>query len=145
MASIAQLRHRVHLCSQKDVVVEGTLRLNREGVLSMWAMIEAKASSAFAPTGAVVNDQRNKRTHIITTRYHRDLDISVMAWIYEARLKSAPRWFKVLKVTQSEQGGSEFFKFDCRIVESAADIVEPAPEKDHHNSPVLGLPPGVKL
>ena len=145
MASIAQLRHRVHLCSQKDVVVEGTLRLNREGVLSMWAMIEAKASSAFATTGAAVNDQRNKRTHIITTRYHRDLDISVMAWIYEARLKSAPRWFKVLKVTQSEQGGSEFFKFDCRIIESAADIVEPAPEKDHHHSPVLGLPPGVKL
>lgn len=145
MTSIAQLRHRVHLCSQKDVVVEGTLRLNREGVLSMWAMVEAKAASAFAPTGAVVNDQRNKRTHIITTRYHRDLDVSVMAWIYEARLKSAPRWFKVLKVTQSEQGGSEFFKFECRIVESAADIVEPVPEKDQHPSLVMGLPPGVKL
>lgn len=145
MPSIAQLRHRVHLCSQKDVVVDNTLKLNREGVLSMWAMIEAKAASAFAPTGAVVNEERNKRTHIIWTRYHRDIDVSIMAWIYEARLKSAPRWFKVLKVTSTEEGGSEYFKFECRLVESTADIVEPVPEKANTNAPVLGLPPGVKL
>lgn len=145
MTGIADLRHRVHLCSQKDVVVGTDLKLAREGVLSMWAAIEARAASTFSPTGASMGEPRNKRSHVITTRYHRDLDISVLAWLYEERLKSAPRWFKIIKVAVTEGKGSQFFKFDCRLVESTADIVEPVHESAAATGPVWGLPEGVKL
>lgn len=142
---IANLRHRVHLCSQKDVVIDGTLKLAREGVLSMWASIEAKAAQMFSPRGAAMLESRNKRTHIIMTRYHRDLDISALAWLYEARLKSAPRWFKILNVSVTEGKGNQYFKFECRLVESAADIAEPVAEGSTATGAAWGLPDGVKL
>lgn len=142
---ISDLRHRVHLCSQKDVVVDGTLKLNREGVLTMWASVEARTAQAFSPHGAAMNEPRNARTHVIMTRYHRDIDVSALAWLYEARLKSAPRWFKILKVSVTEGRGSQMFKFECRLVESKADIVEPATEKPAAAGPAWGLPEGVKL
>lgn len=142
--SIAALRHRVHLCSQQDVVIDGMLKLSREGVLSMWASIEAKAAQTFSPHGAAMGEPRTKRTHIVMTRYHPDLDISAMAWIYEARLKSAPRWFKVLKVTSTEAKGSPFFKFECRLIESKADLIEPTAEAAGP-SVAMPLPQGVQL
>lgn len=146
MGGIAKLRHRVHLCSQKDVILEGTMRLRREGVMSMWAAIEEKQASAFSPHGAAMNEPRNRRTHIIKTRYHRDIDVTVMAWLYEARLKSAPRWFKILKVSVTEDKGTQYFKFDCRLVESTAEAVEPvAPAPGGQPGVIWGLPEGVKL
>lgn len=142
--NIAQLRHRVHLCSQHDVVIDGTLKLNREGVLSMWASIEAKASNAFSPNGAAFREKKDQRTHVIVTRYHRDLDISIMAWIYEARLKSAPRWFRVIRSDVTEGKGSQFFKFDCVLIESKADIPEPSAERPVDKI-AMPLPEGIKL
>lgn len=144
--NLANLRHRVHLCSQKDVVIDGDMRLNREGVLTMWAEIVAKSASAFTANGASVGDEKKLRTHVITTRYHRDFDVSNMAWIYEERRKSAPRWFKVIRVNQTEKSGSEFFMFDCRLIERAADLVEPAsPAPNRPAGPAMSLPDGVKL
>lgn len=144
MTSIAKLRHRVHLCSQKDVVQDGMLLLNREGVMSMWASIEEKAASTFSPHGAAMLDAANKRTHLVMTRYHRDVDVTALAWLYEARLKSAPRWFKILKVAVTEGKGNQFFKFECRLVEAVAEV-EPVAEKPKATGPVWGLPEGVKL
>lgn len=147
--SIASLRHRVKMCSQKDVVNDdGFLILNREGVLDMWASIEAKAASTFTGQGATTKSSRGKRTHKITTRYHRDLHVSNLAWLYEERRISAPRWFKILKVVQSETKGSEYFIFDCQLVERGDDLTSPHVEVEeplNQLSPAFGLPDGVVL
>lgn len=141
--TIASMRHRVILCSQQDVVTAGgDLSLNRNDVAEMWANIVAKAASTFSPQGAAMEDPRNRRTHIITVRQRSDLNISVMAWVYEARLSSPPRWFKVLRVNQTEGYGSAMFDLECRLIERGDDIAEP----DHASSgPVVALPHGVAL
>lgn len=144
MAGIAALRHRVHLCSQKDVVEDGTLRLNREGVISMWASIEEKSAQTFSVRGAAMSEPPDKRTHVVKTRYHRDIDVSALAWLYEARLKSAPRWFKIIKVSVTEGKGSQYFKFDCRLTDNVATVA-PVAEKSAASAVVWGLPEGVKL
>ena len=142
MSNIAKMRHRVHLCSQKDVVEDGTLKLNRKGVLSMWAAIEAKSGSTFSTTGAAFGDSQNRRTHVIMTRYHRDLDITVMAWVYEERRKSAARWFKIIRWYEKD----EYFVFDCRLVEQGGSaIVEPTHTDEQRTGPAKGLPEGVKF
>lgn len=140
---IASLRHRVALCTQRDVVEEGTdLRIVRQGVMNMWASIEPKKASTFTPRGAASQESRNTRTHIICTRYHRDVDVSHLAWLYEERRKSAPRWFKILSVVQSERSGSEYFMFDCRLTERGEGLAEPTAEL---SGPVVGMPEGVTL
>lgn len=142
---IATLRHRVTLCSQKDVVTtDGVLKLNRTVVDRMWAMIDEKAASHFSPNGAVVGKQ-DKRTHVILIRYRPDLNISNMAWIYEERRKSSPRWFKILRVGQSEKSGTPFSKFEVRLVERSDDIPTPIEVEETTNGPTIGLPEGVIL
>lgn len=143
---IAKLRHKLLLCRQRDVVITGAeIRLQREGVWSAWAAIEAKKASQFSPNGAAMNENRNTRTHIITMRYRPDLNISALAWLYEEQLKSSPRWFKVLSVSQTEVKGSRFFKFDGRLVERGDDLAQPRAEDDKAKGPVSGLPSGVRL
>lgn len=142
---IAKLRHRMKLCSQRDVVTENNdMRLNRAEVSSIWCSVEEKAASHFSVKGATVGN-RNERTHIICARYNSDLNVSNMAWLYEERRKSSPRWFKILKVGQTEMKGSVFFKFEVRLVERADDIPEPVSEQGATNSPIVGLPEGVNL
>ena len=156
---ISRLRHRVRLCTQKDVVVVGTtdLKLAREEVMETWANITTKQPSAFSPHGASLraiarnretqagpeHAVSNPQTHIIVTRYHRDLNVSVLAWIYEARLKSSPRWFKVLRVSSTEEMGSEFFMFSCRLFERGDNLLEPEAPKRFNAA--VELPVGVKL
>jgi head-tail adaptor len=139
---IAKLRHRVVLCRQHDIVeVAGEMTLKREGITFGWAEIVAKKASAFSPHGAAIKDSRNTRSHIITMRYRTDLNISIMAWVYEERLKSSPRWFKVLSYTETESGGSPCWKLDCRLVERGDDLATPT-EADAVQK---GLPKGVVL
>lgn len=141
---IAKLQHRVILCSQRDVIKpNGDLTLNRGEVAEMWANIEQKQGSSFNRQGAAMNDARSRQTHVITVRYRWDLNISVMAWIYEKRLKSPPRWFKVLKTGQTEHAGNAFQTFSCRLVERSDDAVEPTPEAIE--GPAMHMPHGVKL
>lgn len=143
---IAKLRHRVLLCSQRDVIVDGTeMRLNREGVAKFWAAIEAKKASTFTPHGAAAKDSRAQRTHVITTRYRPDLNISMMAWLYEERCQSSPRWFKILAVNQTEMKGTEYFMFNCRLVERSDELTPPTDGGEGRKGPVAGLPPGVRL
>jgi hypothetical protein len=137
---IANLRHRVTICRQDDIIMDGTdMRLNREGVWQAWADIEAKRASTFSPQGMSMMDNRNQRSHIITARYRDDTNISAMAWIYEERIKSSPRWFKILSVNQTECKGSQFFNFDCRVVERSDTAAKPT------HSPAMPLPEGVRL
>jgi len=114
-------------------------RLARKEAANFWAEIVPVRSSAFSPNGAAMNEARSTLTHRIKIRYQSDLNVSIMAWIYEARIKSSARWFKILKVTQTEDKTFEYLIFDCRLVERGDDIIAPS------NGPAIGLPSGVRL
>lgn len=137
---IADLRHRLHLCRQEDVVLTGgTLQLNREVVLTVAAAVKEKAASTFSPTGAAMMDNRSARTHQVEFRYRPDINLSAMAWLYELRLKSPPRWFKILRVGHTENNAVPMYCVDCRLVERGDDLYVPA------TGPAVGLPAGVRL
>lgn len=141
MIQISDLRHRVSLCSQRDEVNGGEYYLARGVVAKVWAKIEAKAASAFSPHGMAMNTSRGQRTHIIWMRYRYDLEITAMAWVHEERRRSPPRWFKVLKVGQTEKAGNQFYKLECRLVERSDDAADP----EDFSGPAQALPPGVQL
>lgn len=141
---LASFRHRVLLCSQKDVVIEdATLRLRREGVAEFWAKIEPKKATEFTVHGMASKDTRNRRTHVITLRYRYDLNLSDMAWVYEARVRSSPRWYKVLNVEEIENSRGQFWNLECRLVERSDDLVEPTEAAT--GGVVQPLPSGVEL
>lgn len=144
-SSVASLSHRVSLCTANDVVLEnGAYRITKEKVLSMWASIEPKLGSMFSREGFTVMESTSRQTHVICMRYRRDFDITSSAWIYEERLQSAPRWFKILAV--SDENDKWYFK--CRLVEQS-DMVREPDEPVASCEPIVGgavaLPPGVKL
>jgi head-tail adaptor len=140
--SIASLRHRLILCRQEDVVTEnGEFKLNRSSVVAIWASIKEKFPSNITNQGASTED-RNLRSHVIMSRYAPHINLSSMAWLYEARLKSSPRWFKILRVGQTETAGTLYFKVDARLTERGDHVVNPDTQA---NSPVVNLPAGMKL
>ena len=146
--SLISLAHRVVLCSMQDVVEkDGTMTLAREKVSERWAAIIQKKGSFFTREGRAVEpgkDPRSQRTHIITIRFDASIEISGAAWIYERRLKSAPRWYKVLDV--SDDAG-QWYNFDARLVERNDTASPPVAQSDAGLS-ALGaqpLPEGVKL
>lgn len=147
-SKIAKLKHRVKLCSQADVVTgDGEFTLSRATVLTVWAGIEVKQSSMFNREGGfAIGEANTRQTHVITTRYRRDIDIGQTAWIYEERLQSAPRWFKVLAVSDYD----ECWIFKCRLYQQGEAAVAPTDEDDSEYKPempgsAVPLPPGIKL
>lgn len=143
---ISAFRHRLQLCSQTDVVQNGSLFLAREGVRAVRATVVPKKASTFSRQGAATKDSRNARTHVITVRHFDDLSISAYAWLFEERRKSPPRWFKILSVVETEASGTRYYIFDCRLTE----ITDNAPKPDDTPpkgglDPVIGLPDGVSL
>jgi hypothetical protein len=141
--SIADLRHRVKLCTALDVVVEGEgLRLARKEAFGAWAAIEAKRGSMYGPNGVVIQENANVQSHLIVLRYRYDFVISSAAWIFEEPLKSEPRWYKILSVKDTT---SEWWTLSCRIVEKADDISQPQGDASEERAFLVGLPQGVKL
>lgn len=135
--SIAELRHHVQLCSQKDVVTrDGNLFLARADVLTCWAKIEDKKGSLHGPTGLVTRESHDVRSHRITIRYRTDVDIKSTAWVYEARIKSPPRWFKVLAVTDRDSA----FILDVRLVERSEVAMAPVAPESVAQAPDLTKP-----
>jgi len=121
-----------------DVVDEnGTMRLAREIVTLTWAQVEARRGAFVAVSGYTIDDPLEKKTHLITLRYRTDLEITSAAWIYEARLKSAPRWYKVIEILNDN---SEFVSIWCRLVEQSDTVTPPVAK-------IAGaaMPQGVKL
>lgn len=113
------------------------MRLAREEIMLTWAQIEVRRGSFIGVSGYSIDQDLEKRTHLITIRYRTDLEITSAAWIYEKRLKSAPRWYKVIEILNDD---SEFVDIWCRLVE----------QSDHATPPVATLagqdmPQGVKL
>jgi head-tail adaptor len=122
---VADLKHRITLCSQRDVVSGGTLELNRVKVFDTWAMIRPVTSSAFSRDGFTVKDAQDQQTHEIVMRYRVNYDITVAAWVYEERRKSPPRWFRVIRVVNMDEA-SQFISLKCKLYESNDDA--PTPE-----------------
>lgn len=127
---IAKLKYRVTLCAQKDTFTQEGVLMKRAGIMPTWAYIEAKQGSSFSLFGAAVGDPQSVKTHIIGLRYRSDLDISNLAWIYEDRRKSGPRWYKVLSVAEKEYRSELWTVLDCRLVEKGNLAAEPASIRD---------------
>lgn len=136
--TIADRNARVTICSMEDVVQEaGYMRLFKKGIYSGWANVKAKTGGQmFAPQGVSINENLERASHTITMNYRADVMISSAAWIYQEFRKSAPRWYKILKVT--EDVGC-YFKFECRLVERSDDAAQPVAHAP------AALPNGVEL
>lgn len=137
------LDHRITLCSADDVAFENKeMRITRKGMYSTWAQIDVKKPSYFASSGApAVAENRDVYTHCITIHYRPDVEITAAAWIYEERLKSPPRWFKVVDVEEVFEQ-SQYWDLNCRLVQKGDDIVRPA---ESSSFIVVPLPEGVKF
>lgn len=119
---IALLKTRILLCSQDDVVVEGgQLKLIRKGIRECWARVDERRGSLTGVDGLTIKDLEDQQSHIIMTRYMWDIDMRNTAWIYEARRKSPPRWFKVLGVADSRLA----YILSCRQVERSDEAIVP--------------------
>lgn len=142
MGSIGERRHRVSVCSQRDLILrDGEYVLAREAVIEGWSSIEPVKASRFTRDGVAITDNSMIPTHAICMNYNPDVNISLAGWIYEKRLKSPPRWFQILTVT-NEGERSRFFKFMCRLVEANDQVKEPVTESDFK---AVALPDGVML
>lgn len=142
--NIAKLSHKVVLCSQDDVIsADGVMTLSRKDVVKTWAAIVAKSGSLFS-AGYSVAEPREKFTHLISMRENTSIVITATAWIYEERLKSPPRWYKVLDIADKDDNG-RFIVMKCRLVEKSDDAIKPTTDDGVISSVVQGLPPGVVL
>lgn len=137
-------KHRVAICSMKDVVeAGGQMVLARKDVYHCWARIVHTTKSLYDGSGSSVKQSREVRTHQICIRQRRDIDFTQAAWIYEERLQSGARWFKILEFAEQGELG-HYLEMDCRITERGVALQPPA---DAH-VPVLGavaMPAGVRL
>lgn len=144
--TIADFKHRIAICSMQDVVEEnGVMSLVRKDVYHAWAKIIPMAQSLFNRDGDSVKQSREVRTHKIVIRFRRDIDFTVAAWIYEERLQSGSRWFKMISaVDQGEVG--RYFEMDCRLVERGSNLNTPVdPVAKPSESIAIPLPQGVRL
>ena len=121
---IADLRHRVHLCTQRDVVEDGCISIERHDALCVRAKIIEKQKYSKTNGGFVEDSAR--QTHEITIRYDPNVVLSHYSWIYEQRTISQPRWFKVLEQGMTEGGGSKYRCLKCQLYEESDDA--PAPK-----------------
>lgn len=142
---IKDLKHYVALCSGKDVVTStGMPVLFREDVLRTYVKIEPKASSMFSREGFAIMEPRDKQTHLITMRMRRDIDIASSAWVYEERLQSGSRWFKVLGIKDDNEDG-EFIILSAKIIEKGDDLTTPVEPKPATESVMAVVQHGVRL
>ena len=105
---IGDMCYRVALCTMNDVVLEGdAMTLSREVVTFTWASIthQWNQPSFIGKEGYAVKELRDRPTHLITVRYGLQLDYTSAAWVYEQRLKSPPRWYKVVGFAEQASGG----------------------------------------
>lgn len=122
----ADLKHRVVLCTSADVMIAGdTLLIQRKEVRECWAGIAPSREQLFSRDGIAIRESRDSASHKITIRYSPEQPISAAAWVFERRLKSEPRWFKVLG-RQNLDEDSRFVVLRCRLVEERDDITAPA-------------------
>lgn len=134
MLKISDLRHRVYLCTQRDVVKDGCISVDRHSVMCVRAKVVEKQKYSKTSQGFV--DDGAKQTHEIMFRYDPNVVLTNYSWIYEERRKSQPRWFKVLEQGMTEGSGSRYRCLKCQLYEEndetpapkGLDLAEPMPE-----------------
>lgn len=128
----------------QDVIdTAGQMSLTRKNVYHCWASIKVSQGSLFNAEGSAVRQAESVRTHRVYIRFRRDIDFTQAAWLYEERLQSGARWFKILAVRDCDESGN-LLEADCRLVERGVLLQAP---KDVP-APVLGvvaMPEGVML
>jgi hypothetical protein len=120
---INEMKHRIALCSQKDVVLDGqTMALVRTSVVWCWARVKSHYGLPFyvGQQGYTISDPVTKATHAITIRNGLVDNITNTAYVYEEFLKSAPRWYKVLGISEPDK----FLVLTTRLIEMS-DMVNP--------------------
>lgn len=138
------LTHRIALCTMHDVVDnDGVMSLIRKGVLYTWAEIRARRTNMFSPQGVTVEESVSVETHRIIIRARYDMDISSAAWVYEQRLQSGDRWYKVLGIRDSEFR-EEFTVISCRMIETG-DVMSKPVENVPNSTISRPVPDGVKF
>jgi hypothetical protein len=122
--NLKELKWRIALCTQRDVVVNGsTMELRRVGVILGWARIKSYYGlPAFVGhQGFTIVDAATRATHAITVRMGYYLDYASAAWVYEERLISPPRWYKILGFSES----GNWVTLTTRMVEKSDDALPP--------------------
>jgi head-tail adaptor len=136
MPAIAQMKHRVVICSSDAKLDEnGKVVLSRNSEVELWAAVEEVRQPAYLKSG--LNLEQEYKTHRIMTRNLREYDFTIAAWIYEHRVKSSPRWYKVMSF--SDDGPYMMFETALR---SRADLAALVP---NCGSVTVPLPTGIKL
>jgi hypothetical protein len=121
---IHEFRYRVQVCSQLDVTEEGgKMALARVPAAKLWAKVYAlpHLPSFLTPSGFYAKETADRVTHWITLRYKVDIDFTSAAWIYEERLKSPPRWYKVLGFYDN----LPWVVLHCHLVEKSVKASQP--------------------
>lgn len=126
--SIGSRKHRIVVCSARDVVeTPDSVSISKIAVFQGWASVEMKKASTFSQTGFSVQQKEDLATHYVTMNYRPDVDITVAAWMYEERLQSPPRWYKILRYGELDE---RFWRFEVRLVEKSEDSPTPRSPAD---------------
>jgi hypothetical protein len=116
--TIAELKHRVAICTMKDVVVSADrMELRRETVVWTRARIDHQPHlpSFMSETGYAIKEFPTRATHRIRVRSSLRIDYTAAAWIYEEFFQSPPRWYKVLGFVDDN---AKIVMLECHLVES---------------------------
>lgn len=116
---ISELKHRVAICTQKDVVMSADrMELRREAVVWTRAKIEHQQHlpSFMSVTGYSIQELSTRATHRIRIRSGLSIDYTSAAWVYEEYFKSPPRWYKVLGFVDDS---IKYVMLECHLVESS--------------------------
>lgn len=149
---LADFGHRVQVCTMEDVRVSNdTMSLIRKDVYKCWARIEPVRQTMFTRKGFAAQDPIDERTHEIYIRYNRNIDFTSSAWMFEARRKSPPRWYKLLRYVVFREE-AEYIQFDAKLVEQSDMAVRPLTHEQQRQeaekkkfTDAAPLPQGVKL
>jgi hypothetical protein len=116
---IRDLKHRIAICTMKDVVVSADrMELRREAIVWTRAKIDHQhhLPSFMSVEGYAVKEYANRATHRIRVRAGLNIDYTSAAWIYEEFFRSPPRWYKVLGFVDDSV---DFVMLECHLVESS--------------------------
>ena len=138
MRRVAEYRHKVTLCRARDQVVGQDIFVARDEIFTANASIVAVRGSYFL-NGFAVDEGRNLYSHNVFLRVDPKYDITGSAWVFERRVKTPSRWYKVLSVQDSKEDGYEW-RLLCRLVQKSDDIAPTQLEDRIHR-----LPEGIRL
>lgn len=142
--SIKEFRHSVVLCSSKDVIEsEEDVSITKTEVVKRWAKIETrKPFSKWNTYGYSEDNDANEPTHRIVFYMDRTMDISSTAWVYEKRLQSGDRWYRVVSIKELDEG-SLYTVMNC-VLKQRGDTLAPIVKKPDVCL-AAELPSGVRL